>query len=74
MKKFIAFLSLFVALSIGSPINDPKNLVPRAPPLSDGVSILDTINHFRTAYKVSNLTWSDQVKTKKIPQGFSAPI
>lgn len=62
MYKAIA-ISTLAALVAASPISVPNKLVARDPPLSDGVSILDTINKYRDAYSLNELTWSDDVSS-----------
>lgn len=54
-------LSALAVLAATSPIGAPKRLVVRDPPLSDGVSILDTINKYRDLYGLNEFTWNDDV-------------
>ena len=63
--KSLALLSAFAALVISAPTGPSKQLARRDPPLSDGVSVLDTINQFRSAYGLPTLSWNDQVPTVK---------
>ena len=39
----------------------PAKLVTRGSPVSGGVSVIDTINKWRSLYNVNTLTWSDQL-------------
>ena len=64
------FVACFAAVVLSSPLSlapyteaspSPANLVRRDPLTSGGVSILDTINKWRSLYNVNTLTWSDQL-------------
>ena len=56
----VAILSLLTALAASNPI-PARKLETRGPPLSDGVSVLDTANKYRAAYGLNALRWDDGV-------------
>ena len=57
----IAVVSFLTALVASNPI-PARQLKARDPPLSDGVSLLDTANKYRVAYGINTLRWDDGVR------------
>ena len=58
--RVVIVLSLLASLAVSGPVPTRK-LQARDPQASDGVSVLDTINKYRAAYGLNNLSWDDGV-------------